>query len=776
MSRLSSTIEYSREAVLEHYYICCLSRACSVLARKEVLTGKAKFGIIGDGKELPQVALATQFAAGDWRSGYYRDQTLMLALGLCTPQDLFAQLYADTEADPFSGGRQMNSHFATRTIDDEGKLLPLAETFNISADISSTAGQMARGLGLAQASKKFRRLGGFENTGLTNNGKEICWVTIGDASTSEGVFWESLNAAGVMQVPMVVSVWDDGYGISVPIEFQTTKSSISEALAGLQREGDSNGIEILTARAWNYTELMEAYEIAAQLAREKHVPVLVHVKEVTQQLGHSTSGSHERYKSAERLQFEKEHDCNVLFGNWIINQGFASQQELDAQLERADKDAKNAQAAAWETLQERIRPIFEKAISLVPENSETSKKLASAINPGISEILAVLRRFLLSPESNSAPNREEIAAFAKTLHKQGVRNYESKLYQEGERSVTNVKPEPAEFESNAPLKPGYQLLNTFFDSLFERDRRVLAFGEDVGHIGDVNQGFANLQDKYGKERIFDTGIREWTIVGQAIGLALRGFRPIAEIQYLDYLVYAISPLTDDLATLLYRSNGQQQAPVIVRTRGHRLEGIWHSGSPLGMMINSLRGVVICVPRNMLQAVGMYNALMKANEPGIVIETLNAYRIRERVPNNIETYTVAIGRPDIIRSGEHLTLLTYGACTPVCEKACDLLAEQGVNVELIDAQTLLPFDIEHQVVKSIEKTSRLLIVDEDVPGGASAFLLRHILDVQKAFPLLDAAPMTLTAKAHRTPYGSDGDYFTKPSVEDVIEKVLQLIAE
>jgi len=744
------------------------------LARREVLIGKAKFGITGDGKELPQFALSEQFEAGDWRAGYYRDQTLILALGLTDVEGLFAQLYANPDGDSFSGGRMMNSHFATPNIDAAGRLLPLAETVNSSADISSTAGQVARGLGLALASKKFRALGLGEAGNLSREGREISWVTIGDASTSEGVFWEAMNAAGVLQVPMVVSVWDDGYGISVPVEFQTTKSSISAALAGLQRDKDHDGIEIIRARAWHYPELKAAYKAAAELARERHIPVLVHVVEVTQQLGHSTSGSHERYKDAERLAFEREFDCNARFRAWLLQEGHATSAELEADEERAQVAAKQGQQAAWKANQARLKVALELALGLLPEDAPESKLITSEPHPGYTEAHKALRRYAMRLEGSGVAVPEEVVNAIASLGDTGHENYNTLLHQEGDRSITAVAPVAGRYKDDGKTVPGSKVLKRYFDHLLQRDERVMAFGEDVGHIGDVNQGFAGLQEKYGKERVFDTGIREWTIVGQAIGLSLRGFRPIAEIQYLDYLVYALSPLTDDLATTLYRTDGQQVAPVIIRTRGHRLEGIWHSGSPLGMIINSVRGMVVAVPRDMVQAVGMYNALFKASEPAIVIETLNAYRLREVMPENIEEYTVAIGQPEVLVEGTACTVLTYGACVAVCLEAAELLKDQSVAVEIIDAQTLLPFDVNASVRASLEKTNRLLIVDEDVPGGASAYLLNEVLQTQEGFRLLDAAPVTLAAKAHRTPYGTDGDYFTKPHAEDVAESVLRLI--
>lgn len=759
---------------MQHYYLCCLSRECSILGRKQVLTGKAKFGIIGDGKELPQVALSTQFERGDWRSGYYRDQTLMMALDLCTPSQFFAQLYADAKNDPFSGGRQMNSHFATPTIDENGNLLPLKDLFNISSDISCTAGQMARGLGLAFASKKFRRLPQFAESTLSDQGNEICWVTIGDASTSEGVFWESLNAAGVLQVPMVINVWDDGYGISVPTEFQTTKGSISEALHGLQRTDTQDGIEIIRVKAWDYPGLIAAYEKAASIARKDHVPVLVHVQDVTQQLGHSTSGSHERYKSKERLAFEAEFDCNKHFRAWLLVEGYASEEQLVETEERATNDALSGMRDAWGKSLEYPKNIREELLKLLPADSAASKALTKNLQATRYESVKQARRHQLTLTANGHAPSAEVQNFIDKLIEEGYEDYSSNLYLKGKGSISEVEGVPAVYAEKPKKQPGYQLLNRFFDSLLERDARVLAFGEDVGQIGDVNQGFAGLQNKYGEERVFDTGIREWTIVGQAIGLALRGFRPIAEIQYLDYLIYAISALSDDLASTLYRTDGMQRAPVIIRSRGHRLEGIWHAGSPLGMIVNALRGVHVCVPRNMLQAVGMYNTLMKASEPGLVIETLNAYRLREDVPTNVEAFTLPLGVPEFMTTGEDITVVTYGACVPICQEAAELLRGHGISVELIDVQTLLPFDIHERIGASVRKTNRVLVVDEDVPGGASAYILRNLLDEQHIFTHLDVAPETLTAKAHRPPFGSDGDYFTKPNVEEIAEAVIKMM--
>jgi pyruvate/2-oxoglutarate/acetoin dehydrogenase E1 component/TPP-dependent pyruvate/acetoin dehydrogenase alpha subunit len=772
--------------VLKDFWICALSREVSLMSRKEVLTGKAKFGITGDGKEVPQVALARSLRLGDFRTGYYRDQTLMLALGLCTVEDLFAQLYADKTNDPFTAGRQMNSHFANRMIGSEGEFLNLTSQINISADMSPTAGQMARALGLALASKKFRWVEGLiDKEELSNMGDELVICTIGDASTSEGVFWETVNAAAVLQVPLAICVWDDGYGISVPVELQTAKGSISKALMGFQRTEYEKGIDIYTAKGWDYPSLVEMFEEGLNKVRTEHVPAVFHVKELTQPQGHSTSGSHERYKSQQRLDWEAEHDGLVKMRNWIVSADIAKEEQLDQLVALAKEQAKNAKKNAYDQYTLPVKETlvklkeFYKEIGALAEGLEPVKKvmaeLKGLINPMMAEILANARKmaFVLSRNQIQAPTFFSWLNHELSQHKKA---YTSDLLAEGEQAISMVPQIKAIYADNAPVLNGYQILNSFFDVKFEEDSRLFAFGEDVGQIGDVNQGFAGLQEKYGEHRIFDSGIREWTIVGQAIGMAQRGLRPIAEIQYLDYLPYAMSALMDDLATLRYRSGGQQMAPAIIRTRGHRLEGIWHAGSPLGMIVNSLRGMHICVPRNMTQAAGMYNTLLQSKDPGLVIECLNGYRLKEKLPENLSQFTVPLGYPEIMRKGQALTLVSYGSTLRIAQEACERLEEVGIAVELIDVQTLLPFDVTGIIVKSLQKTNRILFVDEDVPGGATAYMMQQVLERDGGYRFLDSAPATLTAVDNRPPYGSDGDYFCKPSAEDIVEKVHAIMNE
>ncbi|MEM1327193.1 MAG: thiamine pyrophosphate-dependent enzyme [Bacteroidota bacterium] len=778
------------EEVKHDFWICCLSREMSLIGRREVLTGKAKFGIFGDGKEVPQVAMARAFQKGDWRSGYYRDQTLMLALGIASVEDLFAQLYADTANDPFSKGRQMNAHFATPTIDKEGKWLDTTDIYNTSSDVSCTAGQMPRALGLALASKMYKthQPNTSESEKFSKNGQSVCFCTIGDASTSEGVFWEALNAAAVTQVPLAVSVWDDGYGISVPTKYQTTKGSISEALAGFESKEEGVGMSIYTAEGWDYRKLRDVYEKGIKRTRHTHQPSLFHITELTQPQGHSTSGSHERYKNAERLDWESRFDCITQMEKWMMATDIADEAEIADIRKRAKKKVREARDKALANYtqpilatKQEVLDIYETIIAAVPSDikanvERNSRALAQMKMPHMADIVKNARYMKQLLLGQNIAEKTALDEWLKAAYHAAHQNYHTDLYSDSDRAATRVPEVKPTWSNNSPTKSGYQILNHYFDLLFARDQRLLAFGEDVGHIGDVNQGFAGLQEKHGKQRIFDTGIREWTIMGQAIGLAMRGWRPIAEIQYLDYLIYGLEPLTDDLATLRYRSGGIQQAPAIIRTRGHRLEGIWHSGSPMGMMLSTLRGMCILVPRNMTQAAGFYNTMIQSDDPAIIVEPLNAYRLKEKQPDNIGEYTVPVGQVEILQAGTDITLVTYGSCVRVAEEAITMLKSFGIAVELIDVQSLLPFDLNSQIVTSIQKTNRLLILDEDVPGGASAYILQQILEEQNAYRYLDANPITLTAKAHRPPYGSDGDYFTKPNAEDVFDAIYEVIQE
>ena len=776
------SFEAFRKTVLEDYRTALASREVSLLGRREVLTGKAKFGIFGDGKEIAQVALAKFFQKGDFRSGYYRDQTLMFALGLSNVVDYFAQLYADVENDPYSGGRNMNSHFSTPFVNDKGDWLPLADSYNVSADVAPTSGQMVRGLGLAFASKFFRNANlepAFE--GLTNQGNEVCFCTIGDASTSEGHFWETINAAGVLQVPLAVIVYDDGYGISVPIELQTTKGSISEALAGFEKKPGTNGIKIFTVNGWDYAALCETFEEGISYTRTTHTPVVFHVKECTQPQGHSTSGSHERYKTAERLEWERNWDCNKQMRAWLILNELATAESLDLLESEVKLDVRDQKQASWDQYILPIKSKIQAAADLVFSGLQQDaplyrmmQELVSNKEPLKRELFRLLN--LVLEQMPQHPNAKAISQLLADYHKEQAPFYSKYLYNEGPKSALNVPVVPAVMEANPKQINGYEVLNQYFDHLFASNPNVVAFGEDLGNIGDVNQGFAGLQSKYGVNRIFDTGIREQTIMGQAHGLAMRGLRPIAEIQYLDYLMFGIQTLSDDVSTLHYRTVGRQSSPVIIRTRGHRLEGIFHSGSPMGMIINSLRGMYVCVPRNMVQAVGMYNTLLKANDPAILIECLNGYRLKETVPSNINEFTVPLGLPEIIRAGEDITIVSYGSTLRIVEDAALRLAALGIDCEVIDVQTLLPFDINHQIVASLKKTNRILFVDEDVPGGATAYMYQQVIEGQGGYKWLDASARTLSAKAHRPAYASDGDYFSKPNTEEIIQVVKEMIAE
>jgi len=762
----------------------------SLIGRKEVLSGKAKFGIFGDGKEIPQIALSKVFREGDFRSGYYRDQTFMMAIGGVTVDQFFAQLYAhpDPEADPNSAGRQMNSHYATKLIEEDGTWIDQTKSKNTASGISPTAGQMARLVGLAQASKMYRNLPslkGPEWNKFSKNGNEIAFGTIGDASTSEGVFWESINAVGVLQLPMVMSVWDDGYGISVPKKFQTTKESISKVLSGFQRTEDEPGFEIFTVKAWDYQQLIETYETAAEIARDEHVPVLVHVEEVTQPQGHSTSGSHERYKSKERLEWEVEYCCLNQLRKWILAKKIATETQLDAIESEALKEVTEAKNRAWTAYMEPMKQekayvlakVTELKTELKDERLEKlERKLKASPNALRKDILPVAKRAVRFSVGSDAQARVDLINWLKENKPLNEDRYNSHLYSETPFSPLNVEHIPPVFTESSDKVDGRIVLRNNFDKLFSQYPQLLTFGEDVGALGDVNKGLEGLQEKYGKLRVADTGIREATILGQGIGMALRGLRPIAEIQYLDYLLYSFFVLSDDLATLRYRTKGGQAAPVILRTRGHRLEGIWHSGSPMGVILGGARGVHLCVPRNLTEAAGFYNLLLKGDDPAIVIEPLNGYRLKEKQPENIGEFTTPLGIPEIVKEGTDLTVVSYGSTFNIIESIIPQLEEVGINIELIDVRTLLPFDINHIVSGSIKKTNRLLIVDEDVPGGASAFILQNVLQEQKGYYHLDSEPRCLTAKAHRPAYASDGDYFSKPNAEDIFDEIYSMMRE
>jgi len=783
--------------VIEDFRLVSISRETSLLGRREVLTGKAKFGIFGDGKELAQIALAKQFRNGDFRSGYYRDQTLMMAIGQLNTQQYFAGLYAhtDVEQEPQSAGRQMGGHFATRNLDSDGNWKNLMEQKNSSADISPTAGQMPRLLGLALASKIYRehpelkKLDAFKK--FTNNGNEVAFGTIGDASTSEGPFWETINAAGVLQVPMVMSVWDDGYGISVSREHQTTKDSISEALAGMQRTSEKPGYEIFVTKGWDYAHLCETYEKAVKLAREKHIPVLVHVKEVNQPQGHSTSGSHERYKDEERLKWEIEFDCLNKFKEWILNfnadgRSIATAEELEQIQKEAKKSVRDDKNKAWKAFTESLKSDLSQALSLIKETTENSNNsvfinkiaedLEKTMDPIRKDIFEASRKTLRLLRGENTPAKNKLSAWVKKQINTNFERYSSALHSESEQSAMRIEPIAPTYDGSGQMEDGRIILRDNYEKLLENNPELLVFGEDAGKIGGVNQTLEGMQDRFGELRVSDTGIRECTIIGQGIGMAMRGLRPIAEIQYLDYLLYAVQVMSDDLSTLQYRTKGGQKAPLIISTRGHRLEGIWHSGSPMGMIINALRGMHICVPRNMTKAAGFYNTLSAADEPALVIEPLNGYRTKELMPNNIGEFKEPLGVPEVVKEGTDLTIVSYGSTFNLCEIAEKQLAEIGISAELIDVQTLLPFDVNHLILDSLKKTSRLLIVDEDVSSGATAFMLDRILVEQQGYYQLDSVPVTLSAKDHRPAYGSDGDYFSKPSIDDIVEKAYSIMHE
>ncbi|WP_166965308.1 alpha-ketoacid dehydrogenase subunit alpha/beta [Yeosuana marina] len=782
------SFEDFKTEVLNDYKIAVTSRECSLLGRREVLTGKAKFGIFGDGKEVPQLAMAKAFFKGDFRSGYYRDQTFMMALGELTVEQFFAGLYANTDLalEPMSAGRQMGGHFTTHSLDELGNWKDLTTQYNSSADISPTAGQMPRLLGLAQASKIYRQVDGIENSNFSINGNEVAWGTIGNASTSEGLFFETINAAGVLQVPMVISVWDDEYGISVHAKHQTTKQNISEILSGFQRTNEDKGYEILRVKGWDYANLVETYQEAAAIAREEHVPVLIHVLELTQPQGHSTSGSHERYKTKTRLNWESKHDCNAKMRSWMIESGIATNEAL-IEIERSIKrEVRDGKKRAWDTFLTPIVKRRQELASLLSNLAATStnadyiiklKNYVLAIEePSMKDVLSTARRVLHHSISNSSIEKQNLANWINECFKETQPKFSSHLYSETDKSALYVEPVNPTYDVDAQSVDGRIIIRDNFDFIFNKYPETLIFGEDTGYIGDVNQGLEGLQEKYGELRIADSGIREATIVGQGIGMAMRGLRPIAEIQYLDYLMYALQIISDDLATLHYRTRGRQKAPLIIRTRGHRLEGIWHSGSQLGGILNLVRGIHVLVPRNMTKAAGFYNTLLQGDEPALIVECLNGYRLKEKLPNNIGEFKTPIGVVETIKQGTDITLVSYGSTLRIVEQAAKELQLVDIDVEIIDVQSLLPFDINHDIVKSLAKTNRVMIIDEDVPGGASAYILNEILNTQNGYQYLDSKPKTLTAKAHRPAYGTDGDYFSKPSIEDVFEAVYEVMHE
>ena len=781
------SFEDFKTEVLNDFRIACVSRECSLLGRREVLTGKAKFGIFGDGKEVPQLAMAKAFKNGDFRSGYYRDQTFMMAIRHLTIQQFFAGLYGHTDInhDPMSAGRQMGGHFATHSLDENGKWNDLTKQKNSSADISPTAAQMPRLLGLAQASKIYRNVKGLEHkTEFSDNGNEVAWGTIGNASTSEGLFFETINAAGVMQVPVVISVWDDEYGISVHAKHQTTKENISEILKGFQRDATGNGYEILTVKGWDYGSLIEVFQKGATIAREEHVPVLIHVKELTQPQGHSTSGSHERYKNAERLAWEAEYDCIKQMKKWLIQNGISSEEDLDAISSQAKKEVLEGKKAAWNAFVSPIKAEQLELVNLLRTIAKSTKNsafieqyagdLAAIKEPLRKDILSTARKILR--KITEEKERASLGNWITNVISKIQPKFSSHLYSESGENVFSIQEVAPEFNESSKVVDARMILRDNFDALFTKYPELLVFGEDAGNIGDVNQGLEGMQEKYGALRVADVGIREASIIGQGIGMAMRGLRPIAEIQYLDYLLYGIQIMSDDLATLQYRTVGRQKAPLIIRTRGHRLEGIWHAGSPMGMIVNALRGIHVLVPRNMTKAAGFYNTLLATDEPALVIECLNGYRLKEKMPLNLGQFKTPIGVVETIKLGKDITVVSYGSTLRLVEQAAKELMEIGIDVEIIDVQSLLPFDINHDILKSISKTNRLLVVDEDVPGGGSAYILQQILEVQKGYFKLDSQPKTLTSQAHRPAYGTDGDYFSKPSAEDIYEKIYEMMSE
>jgi pyruvate/2-oxoglutarate/acetoin dehydrogenase E1 component/TPP-dependent pyruvate/acetoin dehydrogenase alpha subunit len=798
-SRENLSFEQFRKEVLEDYRIAVVSRECSILGRREVLTGRAKFGIFGDGKEIPQLAMAKAFKLGDFRSGYYRDQTFMMALGELSPKEFFASLYADTniELNPPSGGRQMGAHYSTHSLDEDGQFKNLTAQYNSSSDISPTAAQMPRMLGIAQASKLYRLIPEIDSSKFSKNGNEISWGTIGNASTSEGVFFEAINAAGVLQVPMIVSIWDDEYGISVPAKYQTTKENISEILKGFQRNKNEKGFEIFAVNGWEYPQLIETYHKAARIAREEHVPIIIHVKGLTQPQGHSSSGSHERYKSKERLLWEKQHDCIAKMRDWIIEFELSDRENntlkfinSEVELIKIEKEAKKevgmARREAWSASLNPIKEDKNKLLGLLENLSEKSNNKAFitklkndldlVADPTKKDILSTARKTLVYVRNEKSVEKNLLRQWIVEYQKKEQPKYSKGLYSTTPKNTGHVKEVLPTYDDNAEIADARVILKDNFDALFSKYENLFVFGEDVGNIGDVNQGLVGLQEKYGELRVSDTGIREATIVGQGIGMALRGLRPIAEIQYLDYLIYAIQILSDDLASLFYRTAGKQKAPLIIRTRGHRLEGIWHSGSPMGGIVHLLRGINILVPRNMTKAAGFYNTLLDSDEPALIIENLNGYRLKEKIPNNYGEFKTPIGKVETIKEGKDITVVSYGSTLKIVEEVVQELNQVDIDIEIIDIQSLLPFDIDHDIVKSVEKTNRLIVIDEDVPGGASAYLMNTILEEQNAYQYLDSKPITVTAQPHRPAYGTDGDYFSKPNAEDIFEAIYNIMHE
>lgn len=778
-----------KEVVLHDYYMLCLSREMSLAGRKDVLSGRGKFGIFGDGKELAQIAMSKVFQPGDWRSGYYRDQTITLMNGDVTPQQFFAQLYAhaDIQHEPHSKGRQMNAHFATRILDENGEFKDLTKLKISAADASPTASQMTRAVGLGLASKLYRKNSDLHsyNT-FSNKGNEVVFATIGDASTSEGLFWESVNAATVLKIPVAFVVYDDGYGISVPKKFQTAKESISKALHGFKANEKGLGMRIYNVKGWDYSALCQSFEEGINRMRQEHLPALFHIEEITQPQGHSTSGSHERYKNAERMQFEREMDCMIQFKKWILENAIADDTALESLHDKAKNEIQQAKKQAWEANLLPIKNEMQEAVTLFQQMKQTSAhssqieqeiiKLTNTRDAQRRELFEAALAILRYTIKEKTAEREALQNWLDFKRYENEQRYNTYLHSHSANSALIVNEIKPQFSEQSKVLNGFEILNTFFDLKLSKDARIVAFGEDVGNIGDVNQGFAGLQQKHGKRRVMDTGIREATIMGQAIGLSLRGLRPIAEIQYLDYLLYGLQPLSDDVSTLLYRTAGGQKAPVIIRTRGHRLEGIWHTGSPMQMILGSLRGMYVCVPRNMTQAAGMYNTLLQSDDPALVIECLNGYRLKEKLPDNLEEFTVALGKPEILQEGTDVTLVTYGSCIRVAQQAIKHLEEVGISVELVDVQTLLPFDLDGVISTSLKKTNRIVFLDEDVPGGATSYMMQQVIEKQSGYQYLDAQPITITAQAHRSPYGSDGDYFSKPNADDIFKKIYDLMHE